>query len=439
MNNQERTLDEFIPDSTNSNNPKLEKKLKNLVEKDEAGVWGDEPNGNGVNVLRATNYGKNRIDLNDVAVRDIPDSKKESKQLKSGDIVVERSGGSANQPVGRVLFFDLEGEYYHGNFLRQLRPKTSEINSRYLYYYLDYDYKRGGTKPLQTNTTNIRNLQYSSYLNQNIPLPSISEQRKIAAVLYTVDQAIEKLDEIILQLNRTKQGLYRTLFSKGYLQHSQFKPTKYGEIPQSWNISKLTEVTSQIQAGGTPDTNVPEYYNGDIPWVKTGELSQYRVTETEQNITKKGLKESAAHLFSPGTVLIAMYGATTGEVSLLEIEAASNQACCGVVTTEKMTPEFLFHQLKYLSDHLKSLSAGSGQQNISKGIIEKFDVLVPSIEEQDSIINVLNSVDKSISKNNLSKIQYQLLKQGLMQDLFTGKVRTADTNIQIPNEVSQHG
>ncbi len=269
--------------------------------------------------------------------------------------------------------------------------------------------------------------------------PSLSEQRKIATVLYNTDRAIEKTEETISQLGRVKKGLYQTLFSEGYQNHDQFKSTKYGEVPENWRVMKLAEITSQIQAGGTPDTDEPEYYGGDIPWVKTGELSQYRVTETEQNITEKGFQESTARLFSPGTILIAMYGATTGEVSLLDIEATTNQACCGVVTTAEMKPEFLFHQLNYLSNHLESLSAGSGQQNISKGIIEKFDVLVPTVEEQSSIVRVLNSVDESISENKSTKKQYQRLKQGLMQDLLSGTIRTTDTNIEVLDEIVQHG
>ncbi|WP_080506068.1 restriction endonuclease subunit S [Halorubrum sp. BV1] len=314
----------------------------------------------------------------------------------------------------------------------------SGVNSKWLLYRLSskpaYDYARrtsAGTRMPRTS--------WNLFSKFSFDLPPLPEQRKIATVLYTVDRAIEKTEEIIFQLNRLKQGLYQTLFFEGYNQHDQFKSSKYGEIPESWEVSKLSEVTSQIQAGGTPDTDVPEYYGGDIPWVKTGELSQYRVTETEQTITEKGFEESTARLFSPGTILIAMYGATTGEVSLLDIEATTNQACCGVVTTDEIRGEFLFHQLNFLSTRLESLSAGSGQQNISKGIIEKFDVLVPPIEEQVSIVRIMNTVDESIDENKTTKKQYQSLKRGLMQDLLSGTVRTTDTTIEVPDEIAQHG
>ncbi|WP_193309201.1 restriction endonuclease subunit S [Halorubrum halophilum] len=349
------------------------------------------------------------------------------KEAEENDVLM-----SIRAPVGDLNIADRN--CCIGRGLAALRPKT--LNGLYLFYNLAE--RRPWLSRLATGST-FKSVTKGDLQLLDIPVPSLSEQRKIATVLHNVDQAIQKTEETISQLGRVKKGLYQTLFSEGYRKHNQFKSSKYGEIPESWRVLKLAEITSQIQAGGTPDTDEPEYYDGDIPWVKTGELSQYRVTETEQSITDKGFQESTARLFSPGTILIAMYGATTGEVSLLDIEATTNQACCGVVTTEEMKPEFLFHQLNYLSNHLESLSAGSGQQNISKGIIEKFDVLVPTVEEQDSIVRVLNSVDESISENESTKKKYQRLKRGLMQDLLSGTVRTTDTNIEVPDEIAQHG
>ncbi len=321
-----------------------------------------------------------------------------------------------------------------------LSPKEDRILPWFLFYVAkshpvhDYAISR------MRGSTGRQRVPFSVFRRElDIALPPLEEQRKIASVLYTVDQAIQKTEEIISKFERIKLGLYQRLFSEGYDQHDSFKSTKYGEIPNQWKMKPLSEATSRIQAGGTPDTNVPEYYGGAIPWIKTGELSQARITDAEEYITEKGLENSTARMFEPGTVLIAMYGATTGEVALLETEATSNQACCGVVTTEEIQPEFLYHQLQYLSDRLESLSAGSGQQNISKGTIEKFDVLVPPTQEQESIVGVLNNVDESIIRNQKVKQQFKRLKQGLMQDLLSGEVRTHDKAIELIEDVLQHG
>jgi type I restriction enzyme S subunit len=338
----------------------------------------------------------------------------------------------------RVPDFDTEREVAASMDLSILRRRSNEVNLPYMEYLLQTDYIHSRMRSFSAGST-VLHLNTDLVESLSLPVPPLEEQRKIASVLYTVDQAIQKTEEIISKLGRVKLGLYQRLFSEGYDQHDSFKSTKYGETPSQWKIKKLSEVTSQIQAGGTPDTNVPEYYAGSIPWIKTGELSQARITDTEEYITEKGLENSTARIFEPGTVLIAMYGATTGEVALLEIEATSNQACCGVVTTEELQPEFLYHQLQYLSNRLESLGAGSGQQNISKGIIEKFDVLVPTTQEQESIVGVLNNVDESVIRNRKVKQQFERLKQGIMQDLLSGEVRTHDKDIELVDDVLQYG
>jgi type I restriction enzyme S subunit len=353
---------------------------------------------------------------------------------EAGDLAIAKM----SEPVARAcLLPDIEDQYLVVADCIKLSVDESAHNSQFVMLALNsrsvwkqaFARSRGSTRK-RINLTQLKEVQ--------IPSPPLSEQRKIATVLHTVDQAIQKTEEIIGQKKKLRLGLYQSLFSDGIQSHSRFKSSKYGKIPDSWEVSRLGEVTSQMQAGGTPDTDVEEYYGGNIPWVKTGELSQHRVTETEQNITERGLEESTARLLPAKTVLIAMYGATTGEVSILGIEASTNQACCGIIPADELLPEFLYHQLDYFSDHLESLSAGSGQQNISKGIIKKFDILLPAVDEQESIINILNNVDESINKNKSTKEQYQRLKQGLMQDLLSGEVRTTDIEIDVPKEVAQH-
>jgi len=418
-----------------------QRKLGDLLSYEVSGTWGDDPDdGGGKPVLRATNFAPNSIDLGDVALRKISDSHRESKRLEEGDIVLERSGGSADQPVGRVLFFDLEGEYYPGNFLRLMRPDPEVVNRRYLYYYLDYRYKRGDTIPVQTNSTNIRNLQYTSYLNLDTQLPPLPEQRKIASVLYAVDQAIQKTEAIIEQAQRVKRGLMQRLFHHGLEETNDYQTTKYGSAPAHWEIKPISDLAIQVQAGGTPDTDREEFYDGKIPWIRTGELRQKRIRDPEKSITEAGFENSTARLFPKNTVLVAMYGATAGESAMLDIEATSNQACCGVITDEeKILPEFLFQQLLYLKENLIALGAGSGQQNISKGIISNFRVLVPQLEEQTEIASMLRIWDEEVEAGEKKREQLKRLKKGLMQDLLTGEVRTADKAIEVLGEVKAHG
>ena len=321
-----------------------------------------------------------------------------------------------------------------------LVPKE-ELNLEY--YHQLFGSRAFVAKPrLSTSSTTNSHQRIKSNLFEKvrIPLPPLPEQRKIVSVLHAVDQAIQKTEEIIDQAKRVKRGLMQKLFRDGTEEAKNFQSTQYGPAPSHWSVRQISELATQIQAGGTPDTSKEEYYGGQIPWIRTGELRQKRIRSPEKCITEAGFQNSTARLFSKGTVLVAMYGATAGESAMLEVEATSNQACCGVVTDEKtIYPEFLFQQLLYLKRNLIALGAGSGQQNISKGIISNFRVLVPPSEEQRKIASMLKKWDEEIEVGEQHRNGLKRLKKGLMQDLLTGDVRTADKAIEVLGEVEAHG
>lgn len=272
-----------------------------------------------------------------------------------------------------------------------------------------------------------------------IPVPPMEEQLRIATIMDTIDQKIRTTGKSLQYVNRVKRGVMEYLFTEGYENHPDYSEGKYGEYPAAWDVINIDEGAVQIQAGGTPSTDKPEYYGGEIPWVKTGELSQRRITETEEMITQEGLENSTARLFSPGTVLVAMYGATTGEVAMLETEATTNQACCGIVTDyEILNSRFLYHQLEYFKRQLASLGAGSGQQNISKGIIQKFDIYAPPIQEQGNIAAVLDTFDEKAEMLIKEKNRLKTVRNGVREDLITGNIRV-DDRIQIVDEVRVNG
>ena len=447
---EEATLDEFASTSGNRNKEWSEEKLRNLIERDEAGVWGDESSGNGVRVLRATNYAPNNIDLSDVAIRDIPDSKKGSKELKSGDIVVERSGGSADQPVGRVLFFDLEGEYYHGNFLRQLRPDTSKINSRYLYYRLDYDYRRGNTKPLQTNTTNIRNLQYTSYLNQNISTPPKSQQRKIATVLYTVDRAIEKTNEIITHVEKLRKAIIDRIFTSGYREHPQRQSEYIGprkvEYPAEWSSVNLEEITSKVTKGKTPTSYGSDYVDSGINFIKVESIREsggfdktmfdYIGNDAHEHLSGSELQDD--------DILFSIAGAL-GKVAIVtksQLPANTNQALALIrIDDSRVLPEYVRYYLEtaIIQKYIQSIATTTAQSNLNLKQVSEFRVLLPDVDEQKEILEAIQAVERRLENERLQKQTLKRLKRGLMQDLLSGTVRTTDTNIEVPEEIAQYG
>ena len=167
--------------------------------------------------------------------------------------------------------------------------------------------------------------------------------------------------------------------------------------PETRNPKEIRKHRVQLLCGPlpTPARSKSEFYEGGtIPWVKSGEVAQGMVTATEEHITELGLKHSSAKLFPVNTVLVAMYGATTGEVGLLKIPATTNQAVCGILPNDRFVPEFLFYVLRALKDEMKQRSGGGAQPNISQQIIRDLEIPLPPLEVQRRIVAEIEGYQK---------------------------------------------
>lgn len=164
------------------------------------------------------------------------------------------------------------------------------------------------------------------------------------------------------------------------------------ELPQGWALPTLCEV-ADWGSGGTPSRTHPEYYGGDIPWIKTGELGQGLITDTEEKITELGLRNSSAKLFPKNSVAIAMYGATIGKTSILGIDATTNQACAvGIPKDGVLSTEYLFHYLSSQKDAFIDAGKGGAQPNISQGVIKEWPILLAPCNEQKRIADKLDQL-----------------------------------------------
>ena len=156
----------------------------------------------------------------------------------------------------------------------------------------------------------------------------------------------------------------------------------------------------EIGSGGTPSKTHPEYYGGDIPWVKTGDLKTVYLYNVEDTITNEGLNNSSAKMYEPNTVLIAMYGATIGATSILKIPACTNQACAAFKPNDKVKPEFLYYFLRSKKDKFIKDGVGGAQPNISAGYLKKVEMDLSDIAEQNEIVDILTKVSTVIEKRN---------------------------------------
>lgn len=163
-----------------------------------------------------------------------------------------------------------------------------------------------------------------------------------------------------------------------------------------WDCYELGEICLTT-SGGTPKSTEQKYYqNGTIKWLKSGEVANGFIYDTEQKITQEGLHNSSAKILPIDTVLVAMYGATAGQVGLLKVESTTNQAVCGILPNDRLIPEYLYYLLKEKKDYLISLSTGGAQPNISQTIIKKLRIPVPPLSIQREIVEEIESYQKVI-------------------------------------------
>ena len=279
-----------------------------------------------------------------------------------------------------------------------------------------------------------RTLNQSDFASIRLPLPPLPEQKKIAAVLSSVDAAIEKTEAVIAQLQVVKKAMMEQLLTKGMPgRHTRFKQTELGEIPEEWEVAALGDV-SETRSGGTPDRQRPDYWCGSIPWIKTAEVNYSLIESAEESITEEGLKNSAAHVFPIGTILMAMYGqgTTRGRVAILGIPAATNQACLGITPGARLCTQYLFQWLKDQYDSIRKIGNEGAQKNLNAGLIRSLRIPIPHIDEQKFIAKSLDSIDARCSSEQLIMRQLTAVKSSLSSSLLSGELRVPTDSVPCP-------
>lgn len=289
---------------------------------------------------------------------------------------------------------------------------TNKMDIKYLYWYyrmygdyLAFKYSQG-TKQQSFTATIVKNLPIT-YPKQVI------EQHHIASALTSIDNLISSLGKLIEKKKNIKQGAMQQLLTG---------KTRLKGFTEPWVYRKISEIAT-TSSGGTPSRSIPNYYYGDIKWFTTTELKDNYLYDSVEHITREALNNSSAKMFSANTILMAMYGATIGKLGVLKEPSTTNQACCAIKCND-IVEIFLFYILLYNRKSIIEKGCGAGQPNISQAIVNELSFLVPPCEkEQQAIATILSKMDNEITALEAKRAKYEAIKQGMMQQLLTGKIR----------------
>ncbi len=334
-----------------------------------------------------------------------------------GDILI-----SVRAPVGELNISAFK--CIIGRGLAAVRNVQGNTDGKYMYYYLKNSLDR--LKSSSTGST-FKAVGKDTLMSFRIALPPLPEQQKIAEILSTADDAIQKVNEQITMTEQLKKGLMQQLLTKG-IGHSKFKETEVGEIPEEWEVARLREMFN-IVTGTTPSTKVEDYWNGGtIEWLTPKDLSYVDhsliLPRSERKITEKALKDNTLHLLPEKSILISTR-APVGYVAINDTEITFNQGCKGLVPLkrEKSSPYFYAYYLESKTELLNSISGGSTFKELSKEGLENVKVPLPALLEQQKIAEILSTTDNKLNLLNKKKEKLEALKKGLMEDLLTGKTR----------------
>lgn len=362
--------------------------------------------------IRSQNVRAGRLDFDDSQFVTPPQGTEGSRtRVKRSDLLITITGNSVgnvalvdrefdeayiSQHVGLVRLSTVSLGHYVSHFLSPGSPGNSQIRAS----------QSGQSKPGLT----LRNLQDFWVA---IP-PTDAEQRAIAMALSDVDALLGALERLIAKKRDLKQATMQQL-----LTGETRLPGFHGE----WELKRLGDV-AEMGSGGTPTSSVAAYYDGSIPWVSISDMTQGGkvITVTDRNLSRLGFASCAAQMFPAGTVLYAMY-ASLGECSVAGVPLCSSQAILGIRPSNSLNNQFLYYYLTSLKPIVKSLGQQGTQANLNKGMVQDFRISLPSLQEQAVIATMLSDMDAELASLEQRLAKTRTLKQGMMQELLTGKTR----------------
>ena len=313
---------------------------------------------------------------------------------------------SSRAPIGYIAIANKELCTNQG--FKSIVPNEN-IDYLFLYYLLRYN--KSNIENIGSGTT-FKEISATVMKNFKVRIPkSKNEQRKIASILDLIDNKIELNNKINNNLEQQAQAIYKYFF-----------------IDNKYEISsecKLGDVCECL-LGGTPSRAKPEYWNGNISWINSGEVNRFRITSPSEYITEEGLNRSTTKLLPAKTIVLAITGATLGQVSILEIDSCANQSVVGIVPNDRLPYEFIYPFINSTIKELVSHQTGGAQQHINKQNIEGLSLLFPTQEVIQKFRSIVAPIYETIANNCFENKRLNALRDVLLPKLISGELLLSD-------------
>lgn len=383
------------------------------------GDWGETNPGPDLQqcyVLRGTDfYQALKGSFTNTPIRYLKTSSIQKRQLRDGDILIELSGGSKDQPTGRIMIVNHEIKsksslpLVFSNFVKRLNVKT-DFWPEFFWQYWEHLYQNSVTRIYEKRTTGIRNFKLNDFLaSEHIPLPPIPEQKAIAGVLSTIQKAIEAHDKIIAAAREMKKSLMRHLFTYGPVPVAEaenvlLKETEIGPVPEHWEVKLLLDTATLQRGKDLPKQNqIP----GQYPIVGSSGVIGYH------------------NMFvCDGPGVVTGRSGSIGNLAYVEEKYWPHNTGLYVKDFHGNEPKFIYYLLHLVDFH--KYATGVSVPTLNRNFVHSALVPVPPIQEQQQITYALTSVDKKIEAEEKRKASLQALFKTMLHHLMTGKIRVKD-------------
>ena len=308
-------------------------------------------------------------------------------------------------------------------------PNENAAYSKYYYYVLSAFTEQF---ELYGAGTTFKEISATNFANFIVCIPSISEQQKIADYLDKVcggvDEMVALQETMIEELKAYKQSVITEAVTKGLNPNVPMRNSGIdwiGEIPEHWDKDKIIRIFNLIGSGTTPSSSDNEPYEGNLNWIQSGDINGGDLYESKNKISEKTLKKySALTMYDAPFIIIAMYGASVGNISISHINGCVNQACC-VMSETKQNFKYVFYAIKSAKDYLIYKAVGGGQPNISQSTLKQLWLPVPPLSEQQAIASFLDTkcseIDALIAIKQQKISELKEYKKSVIYEYVTGK------------------